>query len=354
VASEIEQSVLAMRAEHPTWGPKKLRRRLQDEDKDKRIDWPARSTIAELLRRHGLVIPRRPRRRVPPRTQPFAQCGGANDLWCVDFKGWFRTQDGRRCDPLTLTDSFSRYLLRCQAVSDTGGLGVRPIFEAAFRQYGLPRAIRSDNGSPFASRGVGGLSRLSVWWTKLGIRHERIDPGKPQQNGRHERMHRTLKAETARPPATTLRAQQRRFDAFRQEFNDQRPHEALGLDAPAKWYEPSMRPYPEREPQLSYPLDWACRMVRHNGEVKFKGLFFLGEALVGEPVGFEPVDGRHWRVHFGSLVLGIFDERVHRLLLPGEVRRAGVPLARDAGNPPSAALQEASRHEPNVLPMCLD
>ena len=352
LSAEIEQAVVAMRQSHPTWGPKKVLRRL--EVQDSRAPWPARSTIAELLRRKGLVFPRKRRKRVPPQKQPFACCDGPNAIWCVDFKGWFRTGDGRRCDPLTISDAFSRYLIRCQVVDDTSGPGVRPLFEAAFREYGLPWAIRSDNGSPFASRAIAGLSRLSVWWIKLGIAPERIEPGKPQQNGRHERMHLTLKGQTASPPAATVRGQQRRFDAFRKEFNEERPHEALEMATPASLYEPSLRPYPAREPEVIYPEDWPCRMVRVRGEVKFKGEFFLSEALTGEPVGFEPINGRHWRLHFGPMALGIFDEHLHRMLTLAEIKRSGLVVRPPAGKPPSATLQEASQQEQEVLPMSLD
>ena len=353
VAAEIEQAVLGLRAAHPTWGPKKLLRRLQNGDSDRA--WPARSTIAELLRRRGLVVPRKRRRRVPPHEHPFASCQGSNAVWCVDFKGWFRTGDGQRCDPLTISDAFSRYLIRCQAVPNTGLDGVQPLFEAAFREYGLPGAIRSDNGAPFASHGIGGLSRLSVWWIKLGITPERIEAGKPQQNGRHERMHLTLKKETASPPAATIRSQQRRFDAFRREFNQERPHEALDLATPASQYECSPRPYPPRMPEMTYPSEWDWRVVRPCGQVRLRGRqFFLGEALIAEVVGLEPVDGRYWRAHFGPVALGIYDEHRGRVLRPWEVRQAGLAVAPIAGKPPSATLQEASPQSPNVLPMCLD
>jgi putative transposase len=353
LSAEIEQAVVAMRESHPTWGPKKVLRRLQDQDCQ--TPWPARSTIAELLRRKGLVWPRKRRRRVPPQEQPFARCDGPNAVWCADFKGWFRTGDGQRCDPLTISDAFSRYLIRCQVVDDTSGLSVRPLFEAAFREYGLPRAIRSDNGCPFASSAIAGLSHLSVWWIKLGINPERIEPGKPQQNGRHERMHLTLKRETASPPAATVRRQQRRFDAFRKEFNEERPHEALEMATPESRYEPSGRPYPAREPEVTYPEEWPWRRVQLRGTVRFKGQrFFLSEVLIGELVGFEPIDGRHWRAHFGPVAMGIFDESVHRMLTLTEIKRKGLAVRPPAGNPPSAALQEDSQQAQEVLPMSLD
>ena len=226
---------------HPHWGPRKLRVWLSREWP--RVLWPAPSTIGEILKRHGLVPPRRRRRRTPPSTQPFAACAEPNAVWCVDFKGQFRLCSRELCYPLTMSDAFSRFLLRCEGIQVPDTLRARPIFESAFREFGLPKAIRSDNGAPFASTAVGGLTPLSVWWIKLGIFPERIDPGKPQQNGRHERMHRTLKQETASPPKETFRAQQRAFDLFRRRYNEERPHEALGQVPPATRYEPSARPY---------------------------------------------------------------------------------------------------------------
>ena len=220
----------------------------------------------------------------------------------TDFKGWFRTGDGRRCDPFTLSDAHSRYLLRCQAVAHPDDEHVRPIFEAAFQEHGLPLAIRSDNGPPFASPGVGGLSRLAIWWLKLGIRPERIVAGKPQQNGRHERVHRTLKQETAVPPADSVPAQQQRFDEFRVLCNHERPHEALGQQTPASLYQPSPPPYPERLEDPSYGGDVAVRRVRSNGQIKWAGeLIFVGEALIGEPVGVVETDAGDWLVRYADV-----------------------------------------------------
>jgi putative transposase len=236
----VVQAVLGLRERWRHWGPKKLRVKLSELHPELAV--PAASTIGDWLRREGLVG--RSRRRHCPK--PFATVAVANNMWCTDFKGWFGTADGRRCDPFTLSDAHSRYLLRCQAVPHPDEQSVRPIFEAAFQEHGLPRAIRSDNGLPFASTGVGGLSRLAIWWIKLGIRPARILAGKPQQNGRHERVHRTLNQETARPPTDSLPAQQRRFDDFRAVYNNERPHEALGPKTPASLYQPSPRPYPER------------------------------------------------------------------------------------------------------------
>ena len=240
----VVEAVLALRERHPTWGPKKLRKKLGERLPG--VEPPARSTIGDWLRKEGLTSPRRPRRRCPPFTSPFLAADGPNAVWCADFKGWFLTGDRRRCDPLTISDAMSRYLLRCQALDRPDGAHARPVFEAAFCEFGLPLAIRSDNGPPFASIGAGGLSRLSVWWIKLGVKPERIEPGKPQQNGRHERMHRTLKAETADPPAASLAEQQRRFDAFRVIYNDERPHEALDFETPSALYRASPARLPLR------------------------------------------------------------------------------------------------------------
>jgi putative transposase len=288
----VVQAVLGLRQRWPHWGPKKLRVKLVELHPE--LPVPAASTIGDWLRREGVAGRSRQRRRCPPYTQPFAAVSAANDVWCTDFKslplartgGWFRTADGRRCDPFTLTDAHSRYLLRCQAVARPDEENVRPIFEAAFKEHGLPLAIRSDNGPPFASPGVGGLSRLAVWWIKLGIRPERIVAGKPQQNGRHERVHRTLKHEAATPPAASLPAQQQRCEAFRAVYNSERPHEALGQQTPASVYKPSPRPYPDRLEDPHYGDDVAVRHVRSNGQIKWAGeRVFVGEALIGEPVG---------------------------------------------------------------------
>jgi hypothetical protein len=235
---------------------------------------------------------------------------GANQVWCADFKGWFRCGDGSRCDPLTITDGYSRYLLRCQAVEGMNAGSVRGVMEAAFREYGLPEALRTDNGEPFASVGLAGLSALSVWWIKLGIRPERISPGKPQQNGRHERMHRSLKQATARPPAANLRAQQRAFDQFRQEYNEERPHAALQMKTPAEFYGASSRSYPSRLADPAYPAGWEVRCVRECGRMRWwSENIFVGKSLVGESVALEPTQDGRWRVWFFDYPLGIFDER---------------------------------------------
>jgi putative transposase len=338
VSAEQVQAILEER-DRRGWGPKKLRVLLMRRHPE--VGWPAISTMEQILKDHGRVAPRKKRRRVPPQTQPLAHCTGPNAVWCCDFKGHFLTGEGQRCNPLTISDAFSRYLLRCQGLAKTDGESARPIFECAFREHGLPWAIRSDNGSPFASRAVGGLSRLSLWWIKLGIVPERIEPGHPEQNGRHERMHLTLEQATARPPARTARKQQQRFDGFRQEYNYERPHEALGMQTPASLYEPSPRGYPAREPEVAYPDGWPVRKVHVRGGFFWKHQpIFLSEVLAGESVGLEPVDGRYWRVYFGPVWLGAFDSHRREMLCDRGVRQRpdlGVPVS---GDRPSAALQD--------------
>ena len=308
VSEETERRIVALRSEHPSWGPRKLKARLQMIDGQ--MQWPAASTIGELLHRHGLVMPRRRRVVTPTDVSPFVNSTGPNDTWCIDFKGWFRTRDGRRCDPLTISDAYSRYLLRCQAVRRVDTRCVQPLLEATLREYGLPLALRSDNGPPFASRGVAGLSRLSIWFIKLGIKPERITPGRPCENGRHERLHGTMQREACQPPEANRRAQQRRFDDFRRVYNGERPHEAIGNATPAMVYRPSPRPYPMRLPQMIYPDHWQVRKVRQTGEIRWRGeLVFIGEALAGELIGLNESDEGLWRLHFGRLHLGTLDHR---------------------------------------------
>jgi hypothetical protein len=247
-----------------------------------------------------------------------------NEVWCADFKGWFRTADGQRCDPLTISDAHSRFLLDCR-ISVPSGDGVRPVFERVFAEFGLPRAMRTDNGAVVAVSGAGGLSRLAVSWVKLGIRLEHIEPGQPQQNGRHERMHRTLKAETSRPPAANPHEQQARFDAFRQHYNHERPHEALGQETPAEHYRPSPRRCPERLDEPWYDADHAVRRVRTSGEIKWGGeLVFISESLIGETVGVAETEDGDWIVRFADIDLGLIDrtsKRLRRFLAPRPGRK---------------------------------
>ena len=318
----VRAAIIREKRAHPTWGPLKLLPSRQD-PAQVAAAWPAPSTRGAILARAGLTQLRRRRRRVPPATRPFSACDGPNAVWCADFKGWFRTTDGQRCDPLTVSDAYSRMLLCCQALPRTDYTHSRPVLEAVFREHGLPDVIRTDNGPPFASSAASGLSRLAVWWLKLGILPERIQPGHPEQNGRHERMHLTLKQDCCRPPAASITAQQQRFDAFRQSFNCERPHQALALQPPASCYRPSARPYPARLEDPSYPPGAAIRRVRSNGEVRWKGnLVFISEALIAEAVAItETLVG--YEVHFGPVLLGRLDAGGERLIRPeGRNRKA--------------------------------
>ena len=311
VDAETEEAIVLCKQLHMLDGPRKVRARLLREQPDRA--WPAASTMGDLLKRRGLVVPRKTRRHATPSIQPLSHCAAANEVWCIDFKGWFLTGDGTKCEPLTIMDAHSRFLLRCQTMTGhTGCQRVKPLMEAAFREFGLPRAIRSDNGPPFASTGLAGLSKLAVWWMRLGIVPERIRPGCPQDNGRHERMHRTLKQAAAAPPRHSMRAQQRAFDAFRDEYNHQRPHEALGQQTPASHYEPSPRTFPARLPDIpDYPREWRVRKVKKSGQIKWRGHEVrITDALVRQHVALAPRHDGLWTLYFMTTPVGIFDERL--------------------------------------------
>jgi transposase InsO family protein len=311
-AAEIEQLVLGLRRKHPLWGPRPLKKVLEDRHPGLAI--PSASTIGGILTREGLTRHRRKRRRVEPYRQPFASVAAPNDEWACDFKGWMRTQDGERIDPLTISDSASRYLLRCQAVDKADTERVRAIFEAAFREYGMPRAVRSDNGPPFASCAVAGLSRLAIWWIKLGILPERIAAGHPEQNGRHERMHRTLKEATASPPKANRRMQQQAFDRFRQEYNELRPHQALALETPASVYSNSPRPFPARVPEPEYDSTMKVRRVFPHGQFFFqKHDVFLSKVLAGERIGLQPIDDRYQSIYLAWHPIARLDTKTMRI-----------------------------------------
>lgn len=310
LAPPVRAAILAARDAHPTWGPKKLRTLLVDHPAVPVV--PAASAIGRLLTASGKTQPqsRPPRTRATPTslTTPV----GPNHVWSIDFKGWFLTGDGQKCFPLTVLDSASRYLLACVALPTTHGTLVRPVFEDLFRRYGLPKILRSDNGTPFASTGLGGLTALSVWWRRLGIRLERIEPGHPEQNGRHERFHRTLKAEVG--IAENQAAQQAQFAAFEQEYNVVRPHEALGQRPPASVYVPSPRPYPAELPHLPHPPDAEVRRVRRNGSVLFAGKeVYVTPALTGETIGLTTFAGTLWGVWFAGEIVGWCDTDTGRI-----------------------------------------
>jgi transposase InsO family protein len=306
-AAAIAEKIIAARHRFPYLGPRKLLAVLDREAPE--IDWPAASTIGTILKRAGLISPTKRRRRPLDQRRPCTPVTGANDEWSVDFKGWFRTLDQRRIDPFTMADSHSRFLIELKIVAPTIE-GVRPCFERAFREHGLPLAIRCDNGSPFGSRGAGGLTRLSAWWMKLGIVPHFIRPASPQENGRHERMHRTLKAQTSTPPAGSAGEQQTRFDAFRDHYNKERPHEALGQRPPAEAYARSQRTMPDGERDPWYDADHQTRRVRSNGEIKWNGEFiFIGEALVDQLVGLAELESGDYVVRFCDLDIGLIDRR---------------------------------------------
>ncbi len=310
---DIREMVLETRKAHRFWGPRKIIAHLANRaELAGRL--PAASTAGDWLKQAGLVDARR--RRSRPRRPGIAPLVAEepNDLWCIDFKGQFLTGDRIWCYPLTVTDACSRCLLTCHALPSTDHHGVQQELRRLFADVGMPRAIRSDNGCPFCSLALNGLSRLSVWWIKLGIAHQRIRPGKPQENGRHERMHRTLKAETARPPAENAAAQQRRFDQFRREYNEVRPHEAIDMRPPMSVWRPSPRPLPQRLPGPEYEGYMQVRSVRHSGEIKFAGSFvFVSQVLTGERIALEEVDDGIWHTYFYDTLLAALDQRTMRL-----------------------------------------
>jgi len=348
---DIERMVLELRQAHMRWGARKLKRVLEDNEPGRK--WPAASTIGALLKRAGLVVERRKRHKTPPYSEPLAHADGPNRVWCADFKGWFRTGDGERIDPLTISDAYSRYLFRCQAVEKTDTARVQAIFEAAFREYGMPAAIRTDNGAPFASRALAGLSRLAVWWMKLGIVPERIEAGHPEQNGRHERMHRTLKQEVTQPAAANRREQQRVMDRFRQEYNQLRPHEALGMETPAAVYQSSPRRFPVRLPEPEYPETMLVRSVQQHGRIEWKKQeVFVSEVLWGERIGFLPVDEHLYTVYFCQFPIARFDSR-HAYLMP--LAKGESYYKTDAGKgeaSPSPAPHPLKQQEKKVSGMC--
>jgi putative transposase len=308
VVAEVIDAVVGIRRRHPSWGPRKVKAWLEDHQPE--AAWPAASTIGSLLDRAGLTRPRVRRRRAAPQSVPLAACTAPNDVWCADFKGWFLTGDGTHVEPFTVSDGHSRFLIRCQAVGRADEGHVWPVLAEAFREYGLPRALRSDNGPPFASLATAGLSRLAVKLIKAGVTPDRIEPGKPQQNGRHERLHLTLKQETAMPPARSLAEQMARFERFREIYNTERPHEALGQIPPARIYMPSPRRFDGALRSPDYSDQALVRRVRRNGGVKWRGdELFVSEVLAGEPVGLFPIADDVWLVKYGPLVLGTIKGR---------------------------------------------
>lgn len=310
--AELVRQILFLKSQHEHWGSRKLLAWLISHQPEK--DWPAASTTSEILKRHGLVHARHKRHHTPPYNEPFLRANQPNEVWSADFKGQFRLGEGSLCYPLTLTDNHSRYLLGCWGLAHPAYLPSRSYLELAFREYGLPSAIRTDNGVPFASVGLGGLSSLGVWFVKLGVQPERIEKAHPEQNGRHERMHRTLKAEAISPPRKSMREQQRAFDRFRATYNNDRPHEALGQRTPASIYRSSSREYPAKLLEIEYPQNLSIRQVKENGCLKWRGTeLYLSGALAGELVGLKEVDAGLWKIYFSFYPLGLLDDRTLRI-----------------------------------------
>lgn len=306
-SAELVAEIVAARRAHPHWGPKKLIAVLRG--RFPQFSWPAVSTAGGILKRHGLVPPRPRRRSVDHPGYHPVSVTEPNQLWTSDFKGEFRMGNSQYCYPLTVADRYSRYVLACEALDSTAYAPARKRFERLFERYGLPDAILTDNGVPFASPGMGRLSRMSVWWIRLGITPLTIQPAKPQQNGAHERMHRTLKQQTARPPRANRQAQQKAFDRFRLEYNRERPHEALGQTPPERHYRSSARSFPSRLPEPQYPGHFEVRRVDEKGSIRWKSnRLYLTLALAGEDVALEESDDQVWAIFFGPRLLGRFDQ----------------------------------------------
>jgi putative transposase len=326
-ATQVE-AIVTLRRRFPHLGPRKLLSTLKRHVPARR--WPAASTIGDILKRAGLIEPVRRRRPALDQVRIMPPVAAANDEWAADFKGWFRTRDNQRIDPLTISDGYSRFLVDVRIVPPQIDPS-QAVFIAVFRRLGLPRAIRCDNGPPFGSSGAGGLTRLSAWWLKLGIEPHFIRPASPQENGRHERMHRTLKAQTSRPPAANAEEQQIRFDTFRRHYNEERPHEALGQRPPHELYTPSQRAMPDRVEEPWYDADHQVRRVRPPGTIKWKGSqVFISEALVGELIGIAELETEDHVVRFSGRDIGLLDRA-------GGFRRFA---------PPRAGLYQTPNREP--------
>lgn len=332
VSEAKRKLILAVRQAHATWGARKIRHYLRNQNGQEA--WPAASTMGELLQREGLVKTRPRGRRLPPNASPLEHAQAPNQVWCTDFKGWFLLGNGERCNPLTVQDAYSRYVLRVRDMPKTDTAPVRAVFETLFRTKGLPGAMRTDNGPPFATQAPAGLSRLSMSWIRLGIRHERIDPGCPQQNGRLERFHGVLLADVAASPAYDRHGQQKRFDDYEEEYDFVRPHEALGGATPGSLWVPSARSYPARIAEIVYPDECLIRRISQKGDLKFGGeRTFLSEVLTGETVGLRPVDDGLFEVYWANVLLGWFDGRSHcfeRVRRPVRRRGSGHGVAHDA------------------------
>lgn len=324
-APVIAEALCDLRRQRPSWGPRKLVAWLRC--KQPATAWPSPSAAGDILKRAGLVTERRFKRRVPPRLEALTTALYPNHVWAADHKGWIDTPYGARLEPLTVTDSFSRYLISLSATQSTSASQANPLFQEAFEEHGLPETILTDNGAPFCAASVTGLTAISAHWARLGIRHERIDPGRPQQNGRHERFHLTLK-EAMLPPENSQQDQQRRFDLYRQDYNQERPHEALGQRPPGQMYRPSPRPMPATIPQPDYPAGATIRKIRSNGEIKWRGqMIYIIGVIAGEPVALTQVDNDLWSVTFYERCLGFIDPVTLKLTrpTPSQQQRSAIP-----------------------------
>ena len=305
---KIEDAIIKARHKHPTWGAKKLLKYLSN-DYDL-SELPVKSTVCDILKRNNLVPKKRRRRPATHPGKPVVDMLAPNQTWCADYKGQFKTRDGVYCYPLTITDGYSRYILECKALLSTELETAKTAFKTVFRQYGLPQVILTDNGTPFAANSLARLTRLSAWWIQLGITPALIEPGNPQQNGRHERMHKTLKQETTLPPAYNLRTQQRKFNAFKDEFNNIRPHEALDMETPNDLYAPSLKPYPEKIEPYVYPDRFETRLVSTNGGIRWRNdRIPVSHVLINQYIGFEEIDYGLWNVFYCHVKIGVLDEK---------------------------------------------
>lgn len=315
---EVEQALLDLKRKHPQWGARKITGNIKKRNPE--IVLPSDNTVGHIFERAGLTVKKRKRIRRPHPGKPTETASEPNDIWTTDFKGEFRTLDGIYCYPLTIMDEYSRFLICCQGLYSTGYAGAFKTFRRIFREYGLPRAIKSDNGVPFATTAIARISKLSVWFIKLGIRPILIEPASPYQNGVHERMHRTLKAECTRPPRANLASQQRRFNEWAHEYNFDRTHESLGDDFPSEHYRPSLREYPSRIPRVEYPSHFEVRRVSNNHCFRWHNkAVHISSALVNEYIGLEEVVDGVWSVYFSWLRVGFLDER--RMLILDDLGR---------------------------------
>lgn len=328
MSEAVKELVLELRRARPSWGPKKLKAYLERLEGAKpeaaRLRMPAASSMGDLLKQEGLIVKRRkrPGGQVPS-SEPLGHADEPNRVWSIDFKGHFKTGDGKRCEPLTVTDNESRYLLKLVAMTGIEGERVRAVMEAAFREHGLPEAIRSDNGAPFASNAPGGVTKLSLWWERLGIRHERIEPGKPQQNGRHERFHWSLLRDRLDGGvAWDLRAQQRVFERYQREFNEERPHEALGMKTPAERYRASAKRYDGQNPEFEYGEGFHTRRVYGQGTILWAAERIpISPVLAGEMIGLREEEEDLFAVLCGRIFLGWLENRTRTFVRQDRAER---------------------------------